>query len=279
MPDAKVVWFEPSASKRWIVAFGSGSTPILPDEPTPTNSAPVFGSIARWRFWWPCTMPNTPFLVIISSPTTPGTGLRCSGGTSSARLLGRAGAGTQRAEPMRHLPDAVLVGDQHVVVPPGEAVGPVEVLDVALDPLGLAVAVLVAQQGEIAGALLGHQHVAVRQHQQAARMLQPGGEGVAVKPSGTRGVWPLYGTISERLVTIGPVFGGGRSSALTVKRRPISWSGSDAGLSGAAFLGRRCARNSHRRMQRRDGGRRGGGPQKERLGCVIALSVAFPRRG
>src|ERR1700722_15262526 len=48
--DAKVVCSEPSAAKRWIVAFGAGSTPTLPEEPTPTNNAPVFGSIASGRF-------------------------------------------------------------------------------------------------------------------------------------------------------------------------------------------------------------------------------------
>src|SRR5262245_52701064 len=48
-PDANVLWFDPSASKRWIDALTSGSTPILPDDPTPTNRAPVLGSIARWR--------------------------------------------------------------------------------------------------------------------------------------------------------------------------------------------------------------------------------------
>jgi hypothetical protein len=36
VPDATVIWFEPSGSKRWIVALGSDSTPILPDEPNPT---------------------------------------------------------------------------------------------------------------------------------------------------------------------------------------------------------------------------------------------------
>src|SRR5690349_17449938 len=41
-----------------------------------------------------------------------------------------------------------------------------------LDPIGLAVAVLVAQQRQVADPLLGHEHVAIRQNQQAARMLQ-----------------------------------------------------------------------------------------------------------
>ena len=39
----------------------------------------------------------------------------------------------------------------------------------------------------------------------------------------------------ERLAAIGLVPGGGRSSPLTVMRRPISWSGSDAGLAAAGL--------------------------------------------
>src|SRR5215510_16339268 len=35
--------------------------------------------------------------------------------------------------------------------------------------------------------------------------------------------------MSGRLLTTGPVRGGGKSSGLTVKRRPSSWSGSEAG--------------------------------------------------
>ena len=31
MPDENVAWLEPSASKRWMVASGSGSTPTLPE--------------------------------------------------------------------------------------------------------------------------------------------------------------------------------------------------------------------------------------------------------
>ena len=77
---------------------------------------------------------------------------------------------------MRHLPDAILVGDQHEAVPPSEPIGAVEALGMALNPVGLAVAVIVTQQREVAFALLGYDHVAVRQHQQAARMLEPGRE-------------------------------------------------------------------------------------------------------
>src|SRR5439155_1463209 len=81
-----------------MVAFGSGSTPRLPDDPTPTNNAPLFGSIASPRFWWPWTMPNTPFLVSSWAPYAPGTGLRWSGGTSAAFCAGCGRPGLRRRE-------------------------------------------------------------------------------------------------------------------------------------------------------------------------------------
>src|SRR5439155_16232043 len=59
-----------------------------------------------------------------------------------------------------------------MIVAPGEPVGAVEALGVTLDPIGFAVAVLVAQQRQVADPLLGHEYVAVRQHQETARMLQ-----------------------------------------------------------------------------------------------------------
>src|SRR5882672_5846447 len=82
-------------------------------------------------------------------------------------------ARTERADDVRHAPDAVLVGDEEVVVAPSEAVGPVEVLDIAIDPFGTTFAV-VPQQGEIPGALLGHQHIAIGQHEQPARVGETG---------------------------------------------------------------------------------------------------------
>jgi hypothetical protein len=76
---------------------------------------------------------------------------------------------------MRHAPDRVLVGYQHMVVPPCEAIRAIEILDVAIDPRRLAVA-LVAQERQVAGALLGDEHVPVRQHEEAAWIGEPGGE-------------------------------------------------------------------------------------------------------
>jgi hypothetical protein len=70
---------------------------------------------------------------------------------------------------VRHTPDAVLVGDQDLVAPERKAIGLVEVLHVAIDPLGATLAI-VAQQRQITRTLLGYQDVAVGQHQQAPRI-------------------------------------------------------------------------------------------------------------
>ena len=150
---------------------------MLPEEPTPTNSPPVFGSIARWRLAWPMDDAEHALL---------GQHLFADDGRGGLALLGRhvrdlgvagARARTHGAETMRHLPDAVLVGDQNLAVAPGQAIGAVQSFDVAIDPVRLAVAVVVAKQRDVADLLLGHEHVAVRQHQEPPRMLKPGGEG------------------------------------------------------------------------------------------------------
>ena len=67
----------------------------------------------------------------------------------------RAGSGTQGTEPMRHLPNAILVGDQHKAIPPSKPIGAVEALGMALNPVGLAVTVIVTKEREVAFALLG----------------------------------------------------------------------------------------------------------------------------
>src|SRR5262245_2728601 len=94
-------------------------------------------------------------------------------GRGRLALLGRyigganvlpAESGTQGTEPMRHLPDAILVGDQYEAITPSQPVGTIEALGMALNPIGLAVAVVVTQQREMAFALLGDDHVTVRQY-------------------------------------------------------------------------------------------------------------------
>ena len=119
-------------------------------------------------------------------------------------------AGTQSADDMRHPPDAILVGDQQIIVLPGKAIGPVQILDMAIDPLGVALAVI-TQQGQVARALLGNQHIAVGQHQEAARVDQTSGEGGRGKPRRHLQGLAVERHVSDRLVTIGPVFGGGNS--------------------------------------------------------------------
>jgi hypothetical protein len=98
-------------------------------------------------------------------------------GRNLVGALGRRRApGTQRADHVRHAPDRVLVGDENLVAPQCEAIGPVEVLDMPVDPFGAAL-VVVAQQGQIADALLGDQHVAIGQYEQPPRIDEPSRSG------------------------------------------------------------------------------------------------------
>src|SRR5262245_6993458 len=87
-------------------------------------------------------------------------------GRGRLALLGRyigcanvlpAESGTQGTEPMRDLPDAILVGDQYEAVTPSKPVGTIEALGMALNPISLAVAIVVTQQREMAFALLGNE--------------------------------------------------------------------------------------------------------------------------
>src|SRR5437016_622600 len=70
-----------------------------------------------------------------------------------------------------------------MVVAPREAIRAIEILDVAIDPLRLAIT-LVAQERQIAGALLGDEHVPVWQHEEAAWIGEPGGEERCLEASG-----------------------------------------------------------------------------------------------
>jgi len=99
-------------------------------------------------------------------------------------------AGAQRSKDVRHTPNAILIGHQEVIVPPGEAIRSVEVLHMPFDPIGPATPGSIAQQRQIAGALLRYQHVAIGQDQQAARIDKAGYNGVASNPGGTCGTWP-----------------------------------------------------------------------------------------
>ena len=81
----------------------------------------------------------------------------------------------------------------------------------AIDPFRMSLAV-VAQQGEVAGALLDHQHIAIGKDEQPARVRQPGDVWRGEKPCGTCDDWPLYGTINDLPVAIRPAFGAGSSA-------------------------------------------------------------------
>src|SRR6266851_2623990 len=74
---------------------------------------------------------------------------------------------SQRPENIWHAPDAVLIRHKNMIALPDEPVGLVEVRDMAVNPAGAPVAV-VTQQCEIAGALFGHQDVAVGQYELGA---------------------------------------------------------------------------------------------------------------
>ena len=113
-----------------------------------------------------------------------------SGGTSATFCCTPGAPGRRRAETVRHLPDAILIRDQHVTVTPSQPVRLVEAFGVTLNPLGVAVAILVAQQREIADPLLGNDYVTVRQHEQAARVLEAGRERRDREAFGARGVCP-----------------------------------------------------------------------------------------
>ena len=185
--------------------------------------------------------------------------------------------GAQRADDVRHPPDAVLVGDQQIIVLPGEAVRPVQILDMAADPLGAPLAVI-TQQGQVAPALLGNQHIAVGQDQRRRGLTRPVAKGVAVKPGGTCRVWPLNGIVSTRLVTIGPVFGGGNSAAsmryaladlvlgLEVLRQHLGGVGVGCRFRGALHHPRNHQHPDHRAAARTTG----------RLG--LQCMTALPRR-
>jgi hypothetical protein len=80
----------------------------------------------------------------------------------------------------------------------------------AIDPNRASLAV-VAQQRQIARTLLGHQHVAVGQYEQAPWIGETGRERRRGETRRDLQGLPVKGHGQERLVVIGPVFGAGRS--------------------------------------------------------------------
>ena len=80
--------------------------------------------------------------------------------------------GTHRAADVRHAPDSLLVCHEHKAVSVREAIGGLEVIGIALDEVGLAIPLLVPQQGQIAGPLFCDDDIVVGKNEQSTRMLQ-----------------------------------------------------------------------------------------------------------
>jgi hypothetical protein len=72
---------------------------------------------------------------------------------------------------MRHAPDAVLIRDQNEAVSVSKPVRRLEVVGIALNEVDLAVAILIPQQRQISGLLLGNDDVVIGKNEQSARML------------------------------------------------------------------------------------------------------------
>jgi len=86
------------------------------------------------------------------------------------RLIGTTG--THRAADVRHAPDSLLVCHEHKAVSVREAIGGLEVIGIALDEVGLAIPVLVPQQGQIASPLFCDDDIVIGKNEQSTRMLQ-----------------------------------------------------------------------------------------------------------
>src|SRR5262245_57540532 len=70
-------------------------------------------------------------------------------------------SGADIAEFVRHLPNAVLIGNENVTLPPGQPVGLVEALRMPFDEFRLAVAIGIPEQSEMSLLLLGNDDVTV----------------------------------------------------------------------------------------------------------------------
>jgi hypothetical protein len=79
---------------------------------------------------------------------------------------------TDCAAYMRYAPDAVLICNEHKAFPVGQAIRGLEVVSIALDVVGLAVTILVAQQRQVPGPLFRNNDIVIGKNEQSARMLQ-----------------------------------------------------------------------------------------------------------
>jgi hypothetical protein len=123
---------------------------------------------------------------------------------------------------MWYAPYALLICDENKPIPVGEAIRGFEIVSIAFDVVRLAITVLISQQRQMPGLLLRNNDIIIGEDEQSAGCSNPVTNGVAVKPSITRGVCPAYGMSRDRLAATGSLFGGGRFSALMIKRLPNS---------------------------------------------------------
>ena len=151
-------------------------------------------------------------------------------------------AWAHRPHDMRHPPNAVLVGDKKMISLPGEAIGLVQVFDVTINRFGVTLADD-AQKSDVARALLGTRMSPFASTSRRGGLATPGAISVAAKPVGNCSVCPLYGTSSGLSVTIGPVFGAGRSAASMWYCRPVSCSAAKLLLSSLSDAGLHCTLN------------------------------------
>ena len=90
-------------------------------------------------------------------------------------LADRLRAGERRPNQPRGVVDrvdAILIGDENLLVPVGDAVGPVEAGGVTLNPFGAPVAVGVAHQHDVSAILHRDESVAIGQEGELARMIK-----------------------------------------------------------------------------------------------------------
>src|SRR5262249_6015566 len=124
-------------------------------------------------------------------------------------------AATNGAADMRHAPDALLICNEHKAVPVREAVRCFEIISIALNEVRLAVTILVPQQRQISSSLFCNNDIVIGRNEQSAAMVQPRDK--------RRGCdCPAYGMSRDRLAATRSLFGGGRFSALMIKRLPNS---------------------------------------------------------
>src|SRR5438128_5833287 len=99
-----------------MVAFGSGSTPRFPEEPTPTKNSPVFGSIAMAVLM---TLRDAEHALLGNQlgAVRAGYRLACFWRHFVCALLHRS-TGAECTENVRYAPDAVLISDKNIAVLP-----------------------------------------------------------------------------------------------------------------------------------------------------------------